>query len=143
MTNEQFEEFPESMLVRIVTRKNITLVTTLIDKETHPKRALLQLYRDRWNIEVDLRVIKCVMQMDVLRCKTPQMVQKEIWMHILAYNLVRAIMMQAARVYGLLPRQISFKATLQTMHSIGTVPVKTIQYDLQRFLFEVIVQHLV
>lgn len=143
MTKEQFEEFPRSMIVRIVTRKSITLVTTLLDKSTHPKRALLQLYRDRWNVEVDFRAIKCVMQMDVLRCKTPQMVRKEIWMHVLAYNLVRAIMMQAAREHELLPRSISFKATVQAMHAIGTLPDKMIKYDLQRFLFEVIAKHLV
>jgi len=143
MTKEQFEEFPEYMIVRIVTRKNITLVTTLLDKQTHPKRALMQLYRNRWNIEVDFRSIKCVMQMDVLRCKTPQMVQKEIWMHILAYNLVRAIMMQAAKNYGLLPRQISFKATCQAMHSIGLLSGKIMEGNMRIFLFEIITEHLV
>ena len=143
MTKEQFEEFPEHMLVRIVTRKNITLVTTLLYKEKHPKRALLRLYQDRWNIEVDFRTIKCTMQMDVLRCKTSEMIQKEIWMHILAYNLVRAIMMQAAREYGLVPRQISFKATLQALHSIGILSGKAIECNMKIFLFEVITKNLV
>jgi IS4 transposase len=55
-----------------------------------------QFYRARWNAELDLRSLKRTMQMDVLRCKTPELVGKEIWTHILAYNLIRTIIAQAA-----------------------------------------------
>src|SRR5437660_2539596 len=70
-----------------------------------------------WQIEVDIRSIKSTMKMDVLRCKTPEMVRKEIWMHLLAYNLIRTVMAQAARGHGLAPREISFKGALQTLNA--------------------------
>ena len=66
------------------------------------------------------RSIKDVLQMDVLRCKTPEMVRKEIWMHLLAYNLIHTVMAQAASQNGLSPRSISFKATLQDPRSVST-----------------------
>ena len=62
-----------------------------------------------------LRSIKVVMQMEVLRCKSPAMVRKEIWMHLLAYNLIRQVMAEAAAAAGIEPRQISFTGTLQTL----------------------------
>ena len=75
------------------------------------------LYRARWNNELDLRSIKSTMKMDVLRCKTPELVHKEIWTHILAYNLIRTIMAQAAAKRGIQPRTISFKGALQTLEA--------------------------
>ena len=82
-----------------------------------PKEDLATLYRAPWNNELDLRSIKSTMQMEVLRCKTPELVQKEIWMHILAYNLIRTIMAQAASVHDIEPRSISFKGALQTLEA--------------------------
>ena len=66
-------------------------------------------------MEVDLRSIKSTMQMDVLRCKTPEMVRKEIWAHLLAYNLLRTVMAVAAAEHGIEPRQVSFKGTKQAV----------------------------
>ena len=86
------------------------MVSTLLDARNVGKQELCELYCQRWQVELDLRAIKIVMQMDVLRCKSPQMVMKEIAVHLLAYNLVRAVMAQAARLGQLLPRQLSFKA---------------------------------
>ena len=97
--------------------RSIVVVTTLLDPVLYPKEELALLYRARWNNELDLRSIKSVMQMDCLRCKTPELVRKEIWTHILAYNLIRTIMAQAASQYELLPRTISFKGTLQTLEA--------------------------
>ncbi len=91
------------------------LVTTLLDAGASTKEEVAQLILRRWSIELDLRSIKCVLQMDVLRCKTPEMVQKEIWMHLLAYNLIRGVMAQAAEAHDKLPRLLSFKGALQTM----------------------------
>src|SRR5204863_6684753 len=73
------------------------------------------LYERRWEGEVDIRSIKSVMQMDVLRCKTPEMVRKEIWAHLLAYNLLRTAMAVAAGENGLEPRQVSFKGAKQAV----------------------------
>ena len=70
-----------------------------------------------WQIELDLRSIKVVLQMDRLRCKTPELVRKEIWAHVLAYNLIRTVMAQAAAGEGVAPRSISFKAALQVLEA--------------------------
>jgi hypothetical protein len=79
---------------------------------------LAELYRARWNAELDLRSLKQTMQMDILRCKTPELVRKEIWTHILAYNLIRTMIAQAACKHGIEPRTISFKGTIQTLEAI-------------------------
>lgn len=101
--------------------KVIIVVTTLLDPVQYPKEDLADLYRQRWNNELDLRSVKSVMQMECLRCKTPELVRKEIWTHVLAYNLIRTVMAQAASRYKLLPRTISFKGTLQTLEAFQPV----------------------
>jgi hypothetical protein len=97
--------------------KAIVVVTTLLDPEQTTKDDLAQLYRARWNNELDLRSIKSTMQMDILRCKTPELVHKEVWTHILAYNLIRTIMAQAATKYEIEPRTVSFKGALQMLEA--------------------------
>ena len=97
--------------------KEITIVTTLLDPTEFSKQDLAELFRARWNQELDLRSLKTVMQMDMLRCKTPELVRKEIWTHLLAYNLIRTVMAQAADKHGRAPRTLSFKATLQTLEA--------------------------
>ena len=93
----------------------LVLATTMLDAEEYTKEDLAGLFLQRWNAELDLRAIKCEMQMDVLRCRTPEMVEKEVWMHMLAYNLIRGLMASAAEVHGKRPRQLSFKGTLQAL----------------------------
>ncbi len=93
----------------------LVLVTTLLDAETYTKQEISELFLERWNIELDFRSIKDVLRMDVLRCKTPEMVRKEIWMHLLAYNLIRGVMRDAAEAHDKRPRHLSFKGALQTM----------------------------
>lgn len=97
--------------------KAIVVVTTLLDANEVSKDDLAELYRQRWNAELDLRSIKTTMQMEVLRCKTPELVRKEIWTHVLAYNLIRTIMAQAADSQGVAPRTLSFKAAMQTLEA--------------------------
>jgi DDE family transposase len=97
--------------------RSIVVVTTLLDPEQTTKEDLATLYRARWNNELDLRSIKITMQMDMLRCKTPELVRKEIWTHVLAYNLIRTLMAQAASQYGIPPRAISFKGTMQVLEA--------------------------
>jgi len=97
--------------------KAIVVVTTLLDPEQTPREDLATLYRARWNNELDLRSIKSTMQMHDLRCKTPELVRKEIWTHILAYNLIRTVMAQAAATHELLPRTLSFKGAIQTLEA--------------------------
>lgn len=97
--------------------KSLVVVTTLLDARTFSQEALAELYRQRWQAELDLRSIKTVMQMDVLRCKTAEMVRKEIWMHLLAYNLLRSMLCATAVEHGLTVRAISFKASLQLLNA--------------------------
>jgi hypothetical protein len=117
MDRATYASMPESMLMREVRVADLTLVSTLLDANEVGKAELVDLYGKRWQIELDFRSIKTVMQMDVLRCKSPEMVRKEIAAHLLAYNLVRTIMAQAACLAHLLPRQLSFKATLQVLNA--------------------------
>jgi len=97
--------------------KYLVVVTTLLDPKQATKEDLAALYRARWNNELDLRTIKSTMQMSHLRCKTPELVHKEIWTHILAYNLIRTIIAQAAVKHDCLPRSISFKGASQTLEA--------------------------
>lgn len=97
--------------------KSIVVVTTLLDPRQTTKEDLATLYRERWHNELDLRSIKSTMQMRELRCKTPELVRKEIWTHVLAYNLIRTVMAQAAAKHDILPRSISFKGSMQTLEA--------------------------
>jgi hypothetical protein len=97
--------------------KVLNVVTTLLDAKTYSKAALCELYRQRWQAELNLRSIKTLLGMDVLTGKTPAMVHKEIAMHLLTYNLIRATMALAARRAGLEPSQLSFKAAWQTLEA--------------------------
>ena len=90
-------------------------MTTLLSPRRYSKEEIAQLYRQRWNAELDLRSIKSTLKMDVLRTETPEMVRKEVWVHLLAYNLIRLKMAQAAASTGLTPRAISFKGTVQAV----------------------------
>ncbi|NGZ11894.1 MAG: IS4 family transposase, partial [Nitrospira sp. LK70] len=91
------------------------LVTTLTDARSVKPLELDALYRQRWQVEVDLRAIKAVMGMDILRAKSPRMIDKEIGVHLLAYNLVRGLMARAAAGAHVLARALSFKGTLQLL----------------------------
>jgi hypothetical protein len=108
-----WKEAPESITVREFKAGEKIMVTTLICPKTHSKKSLKTLYKQRWNVELDIRNIKETMDMNILTCKTPEMVKKEIWVYLLAYNLIRYLMVQAAAGAGILPREISFKHSLQ------------------------------
>lgn len=97
--------------------KRFVLITTLTDAAAVTGPDLAELYRRRWQAELFLRSLKITLQMDVLRGKTPEMVRKEIWTHLLVYNLVRTIMAQAALVAQVRPDEISFTGALQTINA--------------------------
>ena len=97
--------------------RSVVVVTTLLDPQQTTKEELAELYRARWNNELDLRSLKSTMQMGELRCKTPEAVRKEVWAHVLAYNLIRTVTAQAAARYDLPPRSISFKGAMQTLEA--------------------------
>jgi hypothetical protein len=90
------------------------VITTILDVSIDGEQ-FGDLYEQRWHGEVDIRSIKSTMQMDILRCKTPEMVHKEIWIHLLAYNLLRTVMAVAANENDIEPRQVSFKGAKQAL----------------------------
>ena len=124
LTPEQWSELPQTLLVRHVTvhvaiqgfrTKKFTVATTLLDAKAYPAQVLAGLYRKRWMVELYLRDIKVTMGMDVLRCKTPALLQKEFTMHLIAYNLVRAFMLKAATLHRLECSNLSLAGALATV----------------------------
>lgn len=113
MSQDRYHGYGDTPTVREVDVGGRVLVTTMFNRRQAPKKALAQLYTQRWHVELDLRNIKTTLGMEVLRCKTPEMVEKELWVNLLAYNLIRVLMAQAALASGLLPRELSFKHTVQ------------------------------
>jgi hypothetical protein len=93
--------------------KTLTVVTTLLDAEVYSKEDIAQLYGFRWNSELDIRSIKQPLGLDHVRCKSPEMVRRELWTALLAYNLIRATAAAAALLHQKHPRQISFTGTCQ------------------------------
>jgi hypothetical protein len=123
---KQFLALPEQLWVRVIQfqlqhkgfrPESITLCTTLLDSTLYPKEQLMHLYRLRWDAELDLRHIKTTLGMDVLRCRTPEMLLKEIDVFVLAYNLLRSLMFESAIAHRKPPLRISFKQTLQLLDS--------------------------
>jgi Transposase DDE domain len=123
MTGQQYRRYPKELLMRQVTvdardRDNraevFRVVTTILDTSIDGGQ-IGDLYDRRWSGEVDIRSIKATMQMDILRCKSPEMVEKEIWAHLLAYNLLRTVMAVAAAGVGIEPRRVSFKGAKQAV----------------------------
>jgi len=130
MDKETYESFPAEIKVREVSvnlskpgfrAESRVLVTTFLDPKQTNKKDLAELYDRRWFVELDLRAIKQTMKMDILRAKTPEMVRKEIWAHLLGYNLVRKVMAQAAHCYNKNPRQLSFKLAVQVIDTFRNI----------------------
>jgi hypothetical protein len=122
MSQDEFAQLPAHVRVREVhlliqqkgfRPKQIIVVTTLVDSKVYTKAKLAQLYQWRWQVEVDLRHVKTTLGMEMLRGKTPQMVRKEIYVHLLAYNLLRTVMWQAGKKAGVCPVRISLQGTRQ------------------------------
>jgi hypothetical protein len=121
-----WEALPPTMRMRELTRtitdargkrRTITLVTTLLDAEKYSADAIFKLFRARWNCELDLRSVKTIMGMAHLSCESPEMIRKEIWTYILAYNLLRWHMARAADTYAVEPRTLSFNNARQAIQT--------------------------
>jgi hypothetical protein len=126
LRQEDYDRLPATLTVRELRyrvqtpgfrTREVTLATTLLDGKTYCAEALAELYFSRWDVEVDFRHIKTTLQMDVLRGQAPAMVRKEVYAHMLAYNLIRSVMWKAARSNTQQARQLSFKGTVQYVRS--------------------------
>jgi hypothetical protein len=144
MDKETYKKIPSEITVRETRVKGIVIVSTLLDPKAIQRSDLAQLYTQRWLIEVDLKFIKEVMKMDILRCKTPAMIRKEISIHLLTYNLIRDVIAQAATRHHLSPRTISFKGTLQLIGSSHSMLIFMVEEDLMNaytVILNAIIQH--
>ena len=153
---ETYDSLPEFLMVREVSvpveqpgfrTRTIIVATTLLDAGEISKDDLGEIYRARWSAELDLRSLKETMQMDILRCKTPELVRKEMWTHILAYNLIRTVMAQAASKHDMDPRSISFKGAMQTLGAFQPVIAlrgqrdRAFRVDLYQHLLDAVATH--
>lgn len=143
LTEKQWKNMPDKIVVREIKvivdvkgfrTQTITIATTLTDPVAFPARAFAELYFKRWRVELYLRDIKITMGMDILKCKTPKMVEKELWMHVIAYNLIRAVMQESALAHGLPAERLSFKGTLATVRQWAPV-LACAGFDENRRLF--------
>jgi hypothetical protein len=113
LTDRAYADLPAVITVREFSVNGVVYVTTLLNAKRFHKQELASLYKERWKIELDIRAIKTHMGMEMLRCKTPDMVQKEIAVHLLAYNIIRGNLAQAAVLHDKIPRQLSFRSSVQ------------------------------
>jgi hypothetical protein len=126
LSKEQWDRLPGKIEVRIIRVKGpgrdgkqttIYIATTLLDPVKYPVDEVASLFFHRWEIEVRFRDIKTTMGMEMLRTKSPDMIRKEIMMHMIAYNALRLLMLKAGKTHGMNFRRLSFKGTLQVLHS--------------------------
>jgi putative transposase len=138
MSKREYATLPSTLTLREVCvrvvqpgfrPRSLVVVTTLLDAEQYPAEEIAVLYRRRWDAELHLRSLKIVLQMDQLRCKTPERVRNEFWMHLLGYNLIRGVMASAALASGRSPWEVSFKGTLQTLHHFLPTLLSTISSE--------------
>lgn len=129
LSEAEYHQFPTYILVRHLKYKveqkgfrtrEITLATTLLDAEVYDAEGLASLYGRRWSVELHIRSLKTQMQMDHLRCKSPQMVRKEIHCHMIGYNLVRAAMLASALKFHTCPTRLSFTGAMQALEEYAS-----------------------
>lgn len=123
-SHADWEALPETLLLRQIKvsvnqpgfrTQSFYIITTLLDAMAYTADDLADLYFQRWDVELFFRDIKTTMGMDILRCKTPDMVSKEIVMHMIAYNCIRYLMVEAADQAGEQVRRISFNGSVQAL----------------------------
>jgi hypothetical protein len=147
MSQELYDSIPQQMPIRIVMLEaiensrveSLDIVTTFLNPKEYPASDIARLFGYRWNVELDIRGIKQSLNLDHVRCKSPQMVERELWTTLLAYNLVRWVCAQAAMVHDKLPRQMSFTAGCNVLLSQWLMPPdKSIRQTLGRHnLFQI------
>jgi len=122
-----WQSLPEALEVRIVRFRvtvpgfrthEVIVVTTLLDEQAYPDEAIAALYRRRWAVELCFRDIKTTLGLDVLRCQSPELIEKEVWLQAIAYNLVRALMLEAAWTHDVSLERLSFKGTVDTLRQL-------------------------
>ncbi len=151
LSQETFAALPLTLVVREINyyiiipgfrTEQVSLITTLLDTEIYPTLDFVRLYGFRWDVEVNLKHLKTTLGMEVLRCKTPSLVRKELYVYLLAYNLLRSLMWSASTTYGTPPLRLSLQGTrhhLTHFISVLLAADSTQHYQIYRTLLKVIV----
>ena len=135
MNIEDYKSSPETIQVRELKVGGKLLITTFLSNKDVTKKQLQEFYKCRWHIELDIRNIKTTMGMAVFKCQSPEMVIKEMWVYFLAYNLIRMLMVQAAISVNIIPRDISFKHSLQMWSIFSQYNLEINDIEMIRKLF--------
>jgi hypothetical protein len=144
LTAAQWRALPEEITVRIVRfqatirgfrGRKITLVTTLLDPALYPAEELAALYGRRWRLELCLRDVKTTLGLELLRCQSPAMARKEVLAYLIAHNLVRCVMAEAARVHDAALDRLSFKGTLDALRQYSAAIARARSRRLRRQLW--------
>ncbi|MBF0177396.1 MAG: IS4 family transposase, partial [Magnetococcales bacterium] len=138
MDQNVYETILPTLTIRETKVGGRVLVSTFLDPHQVTRKELAELYKARWSVEIDLKFIKQIMKMDILRGKSPDMVRKEIGVHILAYNLIRTTMAQAADRCGITPNAISFKGAIQLLNAFGEKIVRALRDMKSRLVDELL-----
>jgi hypothetical protein len=145
LTPEEWDRLPSKITVRLIRftatirgfrGRRITLVTTLLDSEDYPAEQLIALYARRWRLELCLRDLKTMMGMEHLRCKTPEMAEKELLAYLVAHNLIRCVMAEAAGRFDLDLERVSFKGTLDALRQYSDAIARARSNKMRRQLWE-------
>jgi len=128
LSADEWSRVPETLTLRVVRGslwrpgfrvRQVTLVTTLLDARLYPAEQILAAYARRWRLELCFDDLKTTLQMEMLSCQSPAMIQKELTLHLIGYNLIRFVMAQAAATHGLSVERISFKGTLDGLRQFS------------------------
>ncbi len=151
LSESEFSTLPSTLTVREIyyyiiipgfRTQRVSLITTLLDTTRYSTLNILRLYGERWNVELNLKHLKTTLGMDVLRCKTPQMVRQEIYVYLLAYNLLRSLMWSSGTTYGTPPLRLSLQGTRHHLTHFMTVLLtadSTQRHHIYQTLLKVIV----
>jgi len=118
MEDEEYNSYPKKIRVREFKSNGTVYVTTLLNDKKYHKKELAKLYELRWHLEINLKSLKETMGMDMLSCKSPDMVKKEIGIHFLAYNFIRIIIAEACIRHNATPNKVSFKGSVQLLNKL-------------------------
>jgi hypothetical protein len=145
LTAQQWRQLPAQITVRVIRftatirgfrGRRVTLVTTLLDPKLYPAAEIIALYARRWRLELCLRDLKTTLGMEQLRCKTPDMVEKELLAYLVAHNLIRCVMAQAVARYDVDLERVSFKGTVDAVRQYSAALAQARTRKLRRQLWD-------
>jgi len=145
LSAQQWALLPAQITVRIIRftatirgfrARRVTLVTTLLDPQRYPAQDLIALYARRWRLELCLRDLKTTMGMEHLRCKTPDMAEKELLAYLVAHNLIRCVMAEAVARYAVELERVSFKGSVDALRQYSDAIAQARNRKMRRQLWE-------